>query len=84
MPSMKEQAEFYREALTGGLIEISEVIAWCDSVIMAEETPDVAIIEASLFGSAGKYRVADALSEVAGEYSKQRVRSRLFRLKQFR
>lgn len=77
---MKEQAEFYRVALISGLVEVSEVIAWCDSVIMAEESPDVAIIEASLFGSQGKYHVAEALSEAAGDCNSQQVRSRIFRL----
>jgi hypothetical protein len=76
---MKEQAEFYRASLRLGLVKISDVIAWCDSVIMAEASPDIGIIEASVSGSQGVYAVVDALSQVQGDFDKRAVNKRLFR-----
>jgi len=75
---MKEQAEFYKAALLLGMVQIKDVIAWCDSIIMAEETPDIAIIEASISGSKGVNAVADALSAVKGEFDKRAVTKRIF------
>lgn len=75
---MKEQAEFYRVALLLGIIQIENAIAWCDSIIMKEESPDIAIIEASISGSKGATAVADALSEVKGEFDKRIVTKRIF------
>jgi hypothetical protein len=75
---MKEQAEFYRAALLLGIIQIKDVIAWCDSIIIEEELPDIAIIEASMSGSKGVNAVADALSGVKGGFDKRVVTKHIF------
>ena len=77
--NMKEQAEFYRVGLLLGLFKISDVIAWCDSVIMAEAAPDLAIIEASMSGGKGVDAVVSALSEMKGEFDSRSVKKRIFR-----
>ncbi|MBM0745549.1 hypothetical protein JOY44_29915 (plasmid) [Phormidium sp. CLA17] len=76
---MKEQAEFYRVGLLLGSVKLADVIAWCDSVIMAEASPDINIIEASVSGSKGINAVADALSQVKGEFDKRALTRRIFR-----
>ena len=76
---MKEQAEVYRVGLLLGLFKLSDVIAWCDSVIVAEESPDIAIIESSMSGSKGVNAVANALAEVEGAFNKRSVINLLFR-----
>jgi len=77
--SIKEQSEVFRRGLLLGLFRVLPVIAWCDSVIMAEPSPDVAIIEASLAGSRGADAVARALSEADGDFEESKVISALFR-----
>ncbi len=77
--SIKEQAEVFRRGLLLGLFRVSPVIAWCDSVIMGEPSPDVAIIEASLAGSRGADAVARALSEADGDFGETKVLCTLFR-----
>jgi len=77
--SIKEQAEVFRRGLLLGLFRVPPVIAWCDSVIMAEPSPDVAIIEASLAGSRGADAVARALSETDGDFEESKIISALFR-----
>lgn len=76
---MKEQAEFYRVGLLLGSLKLADVIAWCDSIIMAEALPDINIIEASISGSKGVNAVADALSQVRGDFDKSAVTRRIFR-----
>lgn len=76
---MKEQAEFYRRGLLLGLIDPADVVAWCDSIIMAEESPDIGIIEASISGSHGVYAIASALTHVEGEFDPRAVTKRIFR-----
>ncbi len=76
---MKEQAEVYRIGLLLGLFKLPNVIAWCDSIIMAEAEPDIAIIEASISGSKGIDAVANALSEVEGEFNNRSVAKIIFR-----
>jgi hypothetical protein len=76
----KEQAEFYRLALREGLCTVLEVIAWCDAIIMAEEFPDVAIIEAAVSGGRGAHVVIDLLADVEGEFEHHCVVRRVFRL----
>ena len=70
MRNHKEQAEIYRYGLPLGLFEVSDVVKWCDFIVMAEPSPDIGIIEASIAGSKGAYAVASALSEVQGEFDK--------------
>ena len=74
---MKGQAEIYRRGLLLGLFKKSEVIAWCDTIIMAEAAPDLAIIQASMAGSKGVNAVAQALAEVPGDYDRQVVIAQL-------
>lgn len=76
---MKEQAEFYRVGLLLGLISLSDAVAWCDSIITAEEAPDIGIIEASISGSQGVSAVAAALTQVEGEFDYRTVTKRIFR-----
>ena len=73
MRSQKEQAEIYRIGLMLGFVPVPEVIAWCDAIIMAESSPDIGVIEASISGSRGRNAVASALFEVGGEADEQSV-----------
>lgn len=73
MNKIKEQAEIYRIGLMLGIFKVSDVLAWCDSIIMAKSSPDIAIIETTMAGSKGINAVIHALSEVSGEFDKQSV-----------
>ena len=75
----KEQAEIYSVGLPLGFFELADVITWCDTIIMEEPLPDLAIIKASLSGSKGRYAVASALSEVEGEFDKRSIFRAIFR-----
>ncbi|RYG66191.1 hypothetical protein EON80_15920 [bacterium] len=76
--AIKAEAEFYRIALEFGLCDPAEAIVWCDSVIMAEAAPDIAIIEASLTGSRIKHALIKELAQVAGTADPEVIKRRLF------
>jgi hypothetical protein len=73
---MKNEAEFRRVALNLGLYTVAEVIAWCDEIIMAQDHPDIAIIEASLYGSDGCWAVSSVLMGVEGKIDKPAITRR--------
>ena len=68
-----EQAEFYIWALDYGLVEVSEVIEWADSIILEDPSPDLAFINLSLAGSKKKYEAVRALAEVPGEVNQETI-----------
>ena len=74
---IKETAEFYRYDLLIGLHSVSDAMEWLDAFLIAEEEPDIALIEASLAGSQGYYIVADRLGEVPRTFDKSAVARRL-------
>ena len=63
--TVPDTAEFYIQALDNGLIEVADVIAWADNIILQEESPELSIIEVSMSASKAKYEVFSALSAVA-------------------
>ncbi len=77
--TIKEQAEVYRRGLLLSLFNTAEVVAWCDSIVSAEESPDIGIIEASVAGRRGVNAVANALVEVEGDCDQSKVIGSLFR-----
>lgn len=74
----KETAEFFRYGLIHGLHSVDSAMDWIDTVLIAETTPDITLIEASLCGSRGPLAVADWLSQVPGEFDRRVVARRLF------
>ena len=63
--TVPDTAEFYIQALDNGLIEVADVIAWADNIILQEESPELSIIKVSMSASKGKHEVLSALSAVA-------------------
>lgn len=75
--TVKDTAEFYFQALDGGFVEVEEVIAWADDIILKEEDPDLAIIEVSMSASKGKYEMMRSLSKVPGHENSEVIRKRI-------
>ncbi|MCW3051984.1 MAG: hypothetical protein JWN14_1154 [Chthonomonadales bacterium] len=73
MNSIKTTAEFYRRGLLMGLDLLAETMAWIDQTLVTEAVPDIALIEASLCGSQGRYAVADWMAQIPGECDKTMV-----------
>ena len=63
--TVKDTAEFYIQALDKGLVEVTEIIAWADNIILHEESPELSIIEVSMSASKVKHEVISTLSTVA-------------------
>lgn len=72
--NLKEMAECYRIGLKLGMFCVPEVMAWIDSVLLAEPEPDIALIEASLCGSRGPSAVALELGGVSGPCHREAIR----------
>ena len=70
-PNLKELAEFYRFALQTNLISLQEVVAWVDLVVMAEDKPDYAFIEACQQSEPAA--LLSSLSQVPGQATRKRV-----------
>lgn len=77
--SEKEDAEFYRLSIQFGLKTVQEAVVWCDSIIVAQDAPEIAIIEASLLGSKSKYWMLEALKQVPGQANPQSLKRRIFK-----
>ncbi len=77
MDVTKTTAEYYRRGLLLGLDLMAETMAWLDNLLLMEETPHIALIEASLSGSRGASAVADWLAQLPGEADKRMVARRL-------
>lgn len=65
-PNIKEIAEFFRIGLRVGLSIPSNIVRWADAIILAEDKPDISIIEVSLAGGR-QNKMIDALRDVKGE-----------------
>ena len=65
METYRTIAEAYHRTLEFGLADVAEVVAWVDSVIMAEPRPAFALIEASSSGGEPGALLA-ALRDVPG------------------
>jgi hypothetical protein len=77
MNDLKTTAEYYRRGLMWDLDLLDEAMAWIDQRLVVEAEPDIALIEASLSGSQGRFAVADWLAQVPGEFNPQMVARRL-------
>ena len=66
MQKLKETAELYRVGLISGFINIDDVIAWADSVIEVESSPDPGILEVSVSRNKCPEDVAHELEKVCG------------------
>ena len=73
MLTVKEQAEVNRIGLISGLLSRQDVIGWADSIIEAYDSPDSAIIDISLMGSADLPGLVSALYDVTGEAGFDRI-----------
>ncbi len=73
MLTMKEQAEVCRIGLIAGLLSQRYVTAWADSIIESADTPDSAIIDLSLMGSADIAALVSALFDIGGEADPDKV-----------
>src|SRR5262245_20765192 len=67
MSSQKEQAEALRYGLLAGVRTVSDAVVWADSVIAADPTPDIAVIEVASSSRRPPNEVASLLRTVAGE-----------------
>ncbi len=65
-PGHKDTAEFFRLSLVAGLCDVSAVIPWADSVVSAEASPHIAMIELCCCGSQPLSTVQTLLSEIPG------------------
>lgn len=73
MLTLKEQAEACRIGLIIGLLSQQEVTGWADGIIEADDSPDSAIIDISMMGSADLPALVSALFDVRGEADSGRV-----------
>jgi hypothetical protein len=78
MDELKATSAYYKLCLLTGLVEVQEVIAWADAIIMAEDAPDISLIEVSMAGSRGLQALTNALEDVRGDYDKERVTKSVF------
>jgi len=74
---IKTTAEYYRRGLLLGLDLMAETMAWLDRMLLTEDVPEIALIEASLSGSSGPIAVADWLGQLPGEFDQPMVARRL-------
>ena len=75
--AIKTTAEYYRRGLMFGLDLLAETMAWLDHMLLTEDVPDIALIEASLCGSHGPIAVAEWLAQIPGEFDQRMVARRL-------
>jgi hypothetical protein len=67
MTGQKEQAEVLRHGLMSGSRTVADVIAWADSVILADSQPDIEVIEIATTSRRQPADVSILLRNVAGE-----------------
>jgi hypothetical protein len=77
--NLKETAEYYRVGVLVGFVRMADAIAWTDSVIAAEDDPDIALIEASMCGHKRPEDFASALAQLAGVANRNTVIQRLLK-----
>jgi len=75
---IKSRAEAFRREFLFGLTSATEVVAWADSVITAEEEPDISIIELAMAGNRGAAEIVHLLAAIPGEPSDGMVRHLVF------
>lgn len=66
-PNYRTQAEFYIRGITGGFIEASEVIKWCDEIIVSAPTTEDWMLEISSSSPDDRMGVLHHLHAVKGE-----------------
>jgi hypothetical protein len=71
--NQKEQAEVRRILLEYGFIQIKDVIAWADSIISSEPSPDFEIIEISLSPQKSTYEIITLIHKVRGDCDSSNV-----------
>jgi hypothetical protein len=62
----RTKAEFYIQGITQGFVEASEVIAWCDEVVVAAATTEDWMIEISSCGPDDRMVILSHLNTVKG------------------
>jgi hypothetical protein len=77
MTDYKEDAETLRCGLLAGYTSVPDVVAWADTVIARESSPDPAFIEIALSGNRRPVDVVSLLREVPGDANFIAVRRRL-------
>lgn len=77
MADYKEDAETLRCGLLAGYTSVPDVVAWADTVIARESSPDPTFIEIALSGNRRSIDVVSLLREVPGDANFVAVRRRL-------
>jgi hypothetical protein len=77
--NIKESAEYYRVGVLIGLIDKAEAIAWVDSVILAEDQPELELIEASMCGSKRLPDFSTTFARIGGTANRHIVIRQLFK-----
>ena len=63
----RTQAEFYIRGITGGFVEASEVIKWCDEIIVTAPTTEDWMLEISSSSADDRMGVLHHLHAVKGD-----------------
>lgn len=66
-PTQKDTAEFYRLALLSGLCAPAAVAQWADTIVSAEEAPDISFIELCCAGDQPVSALLTLLADVPGK-----------------
>jgi hypothetical protein len=66
-PTQKDIAEFFRLALLAGLCQPPAVAQWADTIVSAEEAPDIAFIELCCAGDQPVSALLTLLADVPGK-----------------
>ncbi len=76
---LKNEAEVLAAALEVGAVSVSDVVAWADAVIAAEEHPHWSVCELAMMGASYDPDVVHGLREVPGVADEVWVRDELVR-----
>ena len=63
----RTQAEFFIQGITKGFVEASEVIAWCDEIIVTAPKTEDWMIDISTCGPGDRMIVLSHLNTIKGE-----------------
>ena len=63
----RTQAEFFIQGITKGFVEASEVIAWCDEIIVSAPKTEDWMIDISTCGPDDRMVVLSHLNTIKGE-----------------
>lgn len=63
----RTKADFYIQGITQGFIEASEVIAWCDEVVVEASVTEDWMLEISSSGPNDRMAILSQLNTIKGE-----------------